>query len=184
MRFDTNFAVENKKKLPGSYTIYAFCFTHNNKEGSYIYVLGNFNELTLETIDKASKSFLTIKRFPYGDTKNNEESNYGEVNKSDIEVFEHVQEHYLIGYSYVIVLSPDDSKLVATSYEGADDSMSDLYINVYDTKEKTLLYYYTTRGFAISSVIFDSYSQFMFVAFYKNNVTSFDLKKNNNDNKE
>lgn len=177
MRFDTNFAIENKKKVSGTNVIYAFCFTHKNDMNSSIYMLGDYGE-SYNSCGK-HKAKLSIKKIPYGKNQKlwdrSEESDYGDVDTDSVETFRDIEGYNLTGQSYVIALTPDDKMLVATTYNLKPGNFNELTIQIYSTKDQNLLYYYTIKGSCISNVIFDNSSKFMFVSFFKNNVVSFSI---------
>ena len=186
MRFDTDFTGEFKETLPETNRIYAFCFTHSNKENSsFIYVLGDFGEkvpIQTEEFGDVLRTKLQIKKMPYGNKKQecevdpNSSEDFDDEGDKFIETFES-KCHFLIGKSYVIAITPDDKKLVATSYMIREGELSLLTINVYDTKEKTLLYFYSQKGYSITDIKFSNDSNSMFASFYKSNVMSFNFEK-------
>jgi hypothetical protein len=109
IRYDTHFTVENEIKF-GAETIYAASY---DKSGRYLWVLGNFGDLSATKLEEKGMSFSNGDSFLGYELR---------IKKYDFETetfknYDFNHKHYpLVGKSFCMRLSSDDKRLVATSF--------------------------------------------------------------------
>lgn len=149
----------------------AATFSHDVMN-SHVFVIGKFGLGSNEAIKHpdmdryAKKDELSIKKVYIDCNKKEEAFNYN------------CSESPLIGNTYCIELTPDDSKLIATSFLGGSENMDHVRIHVITTKDKQLIYSLENpRSSRITSIAIDQESNRFFASHWNSGVKAYNIRE-------
>lgn len=168
IRFDTNFAFEEKFKVEEYREVSAIAFRHNIIDNDlYFFVIGKSFSEEANDPDKAHWNKLSIsayKKDPEG-------------KKSQVQKFRTPKQFKIYGNCYAFKITPDDKKLVAASYQMIGDERCMSFINVYSIEDdyKLVFSWKDDNTFAILDIDFSFDSNFMFASFLYHDPAYFNI---------